>query len=124
MKKRIGATTFTNSIKDTFPFIESAIVILDNNLSQWRKNYEKLEELIANEANGLADKPVNVVTRFTVYSGPDENVESVTWNGPAIEFTFVEKSPGFVRDVKNAIGPNWEGHRLITDDNKLIVMFE
>ena len=124
MKKLIGSTTFTNSIKDTFPFIESAIVVLDNNLSWWRKNYEDLEEEIANEANGLADQPVNIITRFTVYSGPDENVESVKWNGPAIEFTFIEKSPNFVRDVKNAIGNNWKGHRLITDDNKLIVMFE
>jgi len=124
MKKRIGATTFSNSVKDTFPYIESAIVVLDNNLSWWRKNYERLEDELANTANGVATEPVNIVTRFTVYSGPDEAVESVTWNGPAIEFTFIEKSSKFVRDVKIAIGKNWEGHRLITDDNKLIVMFE
>jgi len=124
MKKRIGATTFNNSVKDTFPYIESAIIILDNNLAWWRKNYQVLEERLANEANGLANESVTVVTRFTVYSGPDENVEYVKWNGPAIEFTFLEKSPNFVRDLKNKIGNQWEGHRLITDDNKLIVMFE
>lgn len=124
MKKRIGATTFSNSIKDTFPYIESSIIILDNNLSWWRKNYKQLEEELANTSNGVATEPVNIVTRFTIYTGPDEAVESVKLNGPAIEFTFVEKSSKFVRDVKNSLGKTWNGHRLITDDNKLIVMFE
>lgn len=124
MKKRIGATTFNNTIKDTFPYIESAIVVLDNNLRWWKNNYQELENLIANEANGIASEPVQVVTRFTVYTGPDETVESVTWSGPAIEFTFIEKSSKFVRDLKNSIGNTWEGHRLITDENKLYVLIQ
>jgi len=124
MKKRMGSSTFINSVKDTFPYIESAIVVLDNNLSWWKKNYESLEETIANEASGLAENPTEIKVRFTVYSGPDENVESVTWNGPAIELTFIEKSDKFVRDLKNRLGTSWEGHRLITDENKLIILFE
>ena len=124
MEKEFGIVTFKNSIQDTFPYVEAAIVILDNNLNWWKQNFGKLEELIANEAAGIADNPVNIRTRFTVYSGPDEAVDTVIWSGPAIEFTFIEKSSDFVRQLKNSIGNTWEGHRLITDDNKLITLFE
>jgi len=124
MEKEYGTVTFLNSIKDTFPYVESAIVVLDNNLRWWKNNYQVLEQKLANEAAGVAKEPVNIRTRFTVYSGPDEAVESVRWSGPAIEFTFLEKSPNFVKEVQQKLGNNWEGHRTITDDNKLIVLFE
>ena len=115
---------FINSIKDTFPYVESAIVILDNNLTWWKKNFKKLEEDIANVAAKFSDRELDVRIRFTMYHGPDENVESVTWNGPAIEFDFVEGSTTLPSDIKNELGNTWNGHKLITDDNKLIALFE
>jgi len=125
MKKEYGTITFSNSIKDTFPYIESAIFVLDNNLNWWKKNYELLEEKIANIARGIADKPITIITLFTIYNGPDEKVESVKWTGPAIEFTFLETSSEFPKKVKKQLGENtWEGHKLITEDNKLIILFE
>jgi len=125
MKKEYGSITFTNSIKDTFPYIESAIIILDNNLNWWKKNYEILENKIANICRGIANKPITILTRFTIYSGADENVKSVKWNGPAIEFTFLETSFDFVEKVKQELGKNtWEGHKLIVEDNKLFILIE
>lgn len=124
MEKQYDSVKFLNSIKDTFPYVESAIIVLDNNLNWWKKNYELLEQKLSNIARGLAKTPVEIRTRFTVYSGPDENVEAVTWNGPAIEFTFFEQSPVFVEKVKNQLGNTWEGHKVLTDDNKLFILFE
>jgi len=125
MEKEYGTITFLNSIKDTFPFIESAIIILDNNLNWWKKNYKLLEEKIANISRGIANKPMTIRTRFTIYSGNDENVKSVKWNGPAIEFTFIETSSNFALDVKKQLGENtWEGHKMITEDNKLFILIE
>jgi hypothetical protein len=124
MEKKYESVTFLNSIKDTFPYVESAIIVLDNNLNWWKKNYEVLEQQLSNAVRGIAKTPVEIRARFTVYSGPDENVKTVTWNGPAIEFTFFEQSPMLVEKVKNTLGNTWEGHKLITDDNKLIVLFE
>lgn len=124
MEKEYGTVTYLNSVKDTFPYIESAIIILDNNLRWWKNNYEVLEQELANEIRGVADEPIEVRTRFTVYSGPDETVESVVWSGPAIEFTLLDVSPITVKKVQQALGNNWHGHRVITDENKIIILFE
>jgi len=124
MEKEYGTVTLLNSIKDTFPYVESAIMILDNNFNWWKANYETFEEVLANEVRGVAKEPVQIRVRFTVYSGPDENVQVVKWNGPAIEFTFIETSPDVVLKIKNNIGNTWEGHKLMTEDNKLFVLFE
>jgi len=123
MEKKYGSATFLNSIKDTFPYIESAIMIMDNNFNWWKSNYELLEGKIANEARGVADSPVKISTRFIIYSGPDENVDAVKWSGPAMEFSFVE-DPLIADKVKKSIGNLWEGHKVLTEDNKLIIMFE
>jgi hypothetical protein len=124
MEKEYGTVTYLNSIKDTFPYIESAIVVLDNNLRWWKNNYEVLEQQLANEIRGIADEPIKIRTRFTVYSGPDEAVQTVVWSGPAIEFTLLEASPMLVKKVQQKLGNNWNGHRVITDENKLIILFE
>lgn len=124
MKKEYGTVTFLNSIKDTFPYIESAIVVLDNNLRWWKNNYEVLEQKLANEIRGIANEPLEIRTRFTIYNGPDEVVKSVIWSGPAIEFTLLDVSPITVKKVQESIGNNWEGHRVITDDDKLYVLFQ
>ncbi len=124
MEKEYGTVTFLNSIEDTFPYIESTVMILDNNFNWWKKNYEKLESLIANEARGFSDKNVEIETRFIIYNGQDENVEMVKWSGPAIEFTFVESSSSLIDDIKKSIGNIWEGHKVITYENRLIVMIE
>lgn len=125
MEKDFGTSVFLNSISDTFPYIESAIMILDNNLNWWKKNYSVLEQKIANIIGKISDETVNVRIRFTVYSGPDENVKSVKWSGPAIEFTFIETSDEFARKVKDELGQNtWEGHKLIVEDNNLYILIE
>ena len=94
---------FKNSVQDTFPYVEAAIIILDNNLVWWKKNFEKLEEDIANAASKFSDRDLDVRVRFTMYNGPDENVEAVTWNGPAIEFNFIEGSTNLPVDIKNEL---------------------
>ena len=125
MEKEYGSVTYLNSIQDTFPYIESAIIILDNNLNWWKKNYKVLEEKISNIANGLINKPTKVNIRFTIYNGQDDNVQSVKWTGPAIEFTFLETSDQFANDVKTKLGGNtWEGHKLISENNTLYVLIE
>jgi len=124
MENKIGSTTFKTSVNDTFPYIESTIIKLDNNLEWWKKNYKELEELVANEVNGIISKPIEIKIRFIIYNGPDENVYNVEWNGPAIEFLFMETSDRFALKVKNKIGTNWKGRRLVTDENKLIILFE
>jgi hypothetical protein len=124
METKYDTVTFQNSIKDTFPFIESAIVKLDNNLSWWKKNFEEFEKLLANEITRASKKYIDVDTKLIIYNGPDENVETVTWSGPAIEFTLIETSDSFVREVKEGIGNTWKGHKLITSGNRLIVLFE
>jgi hypothetical protein len=125
MEKNFGTVTFTNSIADTFPYIESAIFVLDNNLNWWKKNYKVLEEKIANIIRGVADTDTKVLVRFIIYNGPDEIVKSVTWNGPAIEFTFLETSDKFAKKVCEQLGEKtWEGHKIITENNKLYVLIE
>lgn len=124
MEKEYGSVTFLNSVKDTFPYIESAIMILDNNLNWWKSNYKILEELIANEVRGAASSPLKINVRFIIYNGPDENVQYVKWSGPAIEFTIVEGSLQIVDKVKKSLGNLWEGHKVLTDENKIIIMFE
>lgn len=124
MEKQIGSVIYNDSIKDTFPFIESTIIKLDNNLGWWQKNYEILEDKMANIVSGVVDSPVNIRTRFTIYNGTDDSVETVEWNGPALEFTFIETSPSVIEKVKNKLGGNWEGHRILTEENKLYVLFE
>lgn len=124
MQKEYGSVKFLSSIKDTFPYVESAIYILDNNLNWWKQNSQILEEIIANEARGIANSNVEIVTRFTIYSGTDDVVKSVKWTGPAIEFNFIETSNDFVNKIKESIGTTWQGHRVLTEDNKLYIMFE
>ena len=125
MEKDFGIITFLNSIQDTFPYIESAILVLDNKLNWWKKNYKTLEEKIANISAEIANENKSVSVRFTIYNGPDENVQSVKWSGPAIEFTFIETSNDFANKVKNKLGENtWEGHKMFVDDNKLFILIE
>lgn len=124
MEKKLETVTFLNTIKDTFPYVESTIIILDNKLGWWKKNGELFEQELANEIRGLASTPIDVRTRLIIYSGPEQQVQAVQRIGPALEFTLQEVSSEFVLKVKNKIGNTWNGHRLITDENKLIVMFE
>lgn len=124
MEKDYGSIKFENSIKDTFPYIESIILILDNNLAWWKKNYEDLEKEIANAAAKYSSRPIDVIIKLIIYQGPDEDVESVTWNSPAIEFDFIEAPSTLPKDIKQELGDIWDGHKLITDDNKLIILFE
>lgn len=124
-KEYFNTVTFINSIQDTFPYIESAILILDNRLNWWKKNHDILEKKIANIVSGLSDKSISIKTRFTIYSGTDENVKSVKWTGPAIEFVFLETSNEFSNNVKKQLGgKTWEGHKMISEDNKLYIMIE
>jgi hypothetical protein len=124
MKKEIGSVTFKNSIEDTFPYIESATIILDNNLPWWKKNYEDLEKEIANATSKFSSRSVDVLTKLIIYNGPDESVESVTWSSPAIEFTFIEAPSTLPKDIKKELEDTWNDHKLIASDNKLIILFE
>ena len=124
MEQAYDSVTFEDSIKDTFPFVESTILKLDNNLAWWKKNYEKIEQLIAEKARDISSNPITIRTKLIIYNGPDENVKTVTWSGPALEFSFLETSSSFVRSVKKSIGNTWGGHKLITSENRLVILFE
>jgi len=124
MEAKYNSVNFTSSIKDTFPFIESTIMILDNKLQWWKKKYEELELAIANETMALVKEPIDVKPRFVIYNGTDDSVEAVKISKPAIEFTFIEGTSDIPKKIQTSMNKNWEGHRILTEDNKLYVLFE
>jgi len=126
--KEFDTVTFLKSIKDVFPYVESTLFILDNNFNWWKKNYEKLEKVLVNAIGKVANKHIEVKTKFTIYNGPDESGD-VTLVGPAIEFKFLDTYPEFAEEVKNELknelgGNSWEGHKILVKDNKIFVFFE
>ena len=123
MEKEFSTVILLNSIKDTFPYIENTILILDNKLNWWKKNYKEFEQLLSNKIAAETSTNINIRTKFIIYNGPDE-IETVEWSGPALEFTVEETSSIIVEKIINDIGNSWEGHRVISNDNKIIVMFE
>jgi hypothetical protein len=115
---------YLNTIEDTFPLIEKSILVLDKYLPWWKNNYKSFENLINNKISKLTEDIIDIKINFIFYSGPDDYVKSVTLNSPAFEFVFLETSSTFVKELKKSIGKTWEGRRLITDENKLIILFE
>jgi len=120
----MNSENYLNSINDTFPFIEKSILVLDKYLPWWKNNYKSLEALINNKISKLTENEIDIKINFIFYSGPDDYVKSVSLNCPAFEFVFLETTSTLVKEIKKSIGKTWEGRRLITDENKLIILFE
>ena len=114
---------FLNNVQDTFPYIESALFKIDNNFDWWKTNAKDLQQHISNISTELIQEPLDIKINFVIYNGPDENVESVTWNAPAVEFTFIEASDKLVRNIAQKLGNTWRGHKLNVKDNKIYIMF-
>ena len=125
MRKKIfeQKENFENSTQDIFPYVESAIDILDENLNWWKENWESLEDAIyeALKSNGEEDSRIKV--RFIIFNGKAEETTDVTWHGPAIQYT-IFTSDDIVDSVQEALGDTWNGHKVLQVDNRLIVMFE
>ena len=121
----MNTVNFISSIKDTFPYIESTIIKLDNNYDWWKKNAIKLEDELSNEIRAIADSPITINTKLIIYNGKDDDVQAVRWSAPAIQFTFPEVSLDFMKKLKSKLGGNtWNGHNTFIEDNNLIVLFE
>ncbi|MFW6311894.1 MAG: hypothetical protein ACOC1K_06635 [Nanoarchaeota archaeon] len=116
------------SIRDTFPFIENTIFILDKYFEWWKNNYKNLEQEIIEAINNIDENAdVEIQSRFIIFEGNREDIPSVLWRGPAIELTLKGFNSFKIRELKETLENNeasWEGHRTFTNDNKLIIMFE
>lgn len=111
---------FENTTEDIFPYIESTIDILDDNLNWWKENYNKLEDDIR-DAIKAKEEDTDIKVRFIIFNGRSE--EDIVWHGPAIEYK-MSVPEEIVEHVKESMGETWNGHKVIHVNNKLIVMFE
>lgn len=115
---------FINDIKDTFPYIESTIQVLDDNLAWWKVNAPKLEEKITQTIQDeLNINSTEIDTDFFIYNGPDEEVQSVKFKAPALRISFPDLTDEEVFKIKEKLGNEWEGKRVYQEVNNLIVLF-
>jgi hypothetical protein len=122
---------FINNTQDQFPYIESAISIMDNNLKWWQKNWEnvqsKIEELLPKAIDDAFEQAGNntIKTHFTIYTGKDPRSAEVLHNGPAIEYIIKNVSNSVIKNLIKALTDDGilKGHKMFSSDNKLIVMF-
>lgn len=116
---------FLASTRDVFPYIESAINTLDTNFNWWKRNWEELERKLVTNIIKITDgKSVKIIPRFMIYNGPDEKTPDIIWHGPAIQYIFDKLSSNKVKELQNLLGGNtWKGHKLIVQDDTLIVLF-
>jgi len=118
---KVGNVQFINTTEDQFPYIEAAINSLDNNLNWWKSNWENIENTLMNAWTKSSSEPVRIKTHFTIYAGPDDTVKDIKWTGPAIEYTFIGVNS--LTDMKKHIGNILEGHKVIFEGNKVIILF-
>jgi len=125
-----GTVGFSNSTQDQFPYVESALNILDNNFNWWKENYHTLEELImtnleksTSDNMDISPNNINISSRFTVFHGHDDKATDVVWTGPAIVYTFDGASNQVVRGIKDAFGGIYKGHKIFANENELIILF-
>ena len=124
----INNVTFKNTTEDQFPYVESALNILDNNFNWWKDSWPEVEQLIAqyiDKANSdkFESTQIIVTSRFTVFHGVDEKAKDVIWTGPAIVYTLKGASPAIVSSVKNQFGGIYKGRKIFKDGNQLIFLF-
>lgn len=115
--------TFQNSTEDIFPYVESTIDALDENLNWWKNNFEELETDIKNAMNEVGEKDEYVSARFIIYHGEAEETPDVIWHGPAIQYTFT-CDDNSVEKIHEILGDTWNGHKVFLDGRSLIIMFE
>lgn len=115
--------TFKNNTEDVFPYVESAIDILDENLNWWKQNWEDLEDDIKDALAEVGDKDATINVRFIVFNGEDETTSDVIWHGPAIEYEF-SSDDETVKQIAEILGDTWNGHKILKQDNRLIILFE
>lgn len=115
--------TFKSNTEDVFPYIESAINILDENLNWWKQIWEDLEDDIKDALAEVGDKNATIDVRFIIFNGEDETTSDVIWHGPAIEYEF-SSNEDTVKKIAKEIGDTWNGHKVLRQDNRLIIMFE
>ena len=126
--REANGATFINSTEDQFPYVESAINILDNNFKWWKENWAAIEQLISkylseSRRDAVQQQPINIASRFTVFHGADEKVEDVVWTGPAIVYTLNGATSSELRGVKNKFGGIYKGKKVFVDVNQLIFLF-
>jgi len=123
-ERKVGGIEFDNTTRDQFPYVESALNILDNNFDWWRKNWETLEEMIALylKKEDLKDN-VRISSRFTVFHGIDEKTPDVIWSGPVISYSINGATPQQVKNIKDDFGGIYHGRKMFAHENQLIFLF-
>jgi len=120
----VNGIIFKDSTDDQFPYIESAINVLDENFNWWKENWSTLEQLIAKYLKEVEIDINNIFvsSRFTIFHGVDKNVEDVVWTGPAIVYTIENISTENLEKVKDSFGGMYKGHKIFVVENQLIIL--
>jgi len=124
--RNVEGAEFLNSTEDQFPYIDAAINSMDNNYKWWKEHWADLEQMVAQYLDkAMKDsfeiKKVKVSSRFTMFHGNDQKAKDVVWTGPAIVYTFMGASTGIVSAIKTQFGGIYEGHKIFTDKDQLII---
>lgn len=127
-ERNVSGVIFSNSTEDQFPYVEAALNSIDNNFNWWKENWLALEQLIAQQLNIAANDneqkgQVSISSRFTVFHGHDEKDPKIIWNGPAIVYSIKGTTPTVVMAVKQAFGGIYNAHKMIANNNDLIILF-
>jgi hypothetical protein len=114
---------FLKPTQDTFPYIESTLRILDDNLNWWKAHHDEFDEhllAVVSEVNPNA----TIEAKFIIYNGPDERVNDVKRHQPAIKFTIENVTPEETQEIGDKLGKEWKGHVIFTHDEDIIVLIE
>jgi hypothetical protein len=118
------ALEFIDNTLDTFPYIESTIRILDDNLNWWKANYKGFESKLSKAVGKISKEKVRVESLFIIYNGPEERNPDIKRATPAIKYTLNDLDLDQISQVADLIGGDWEGHIIEHHDDDIIVLFE
>jgi len=108
---------------DAFPYIESAIRILDDNLTWWKANYKAWDQHLLSTVESV-NPNATIEAKFIIYNGPDERLVDIKRHQPAIKYTIENITVEEAQDIGDKLGESWEGHHIFTHDEDIIVLIE
>lgn len=114
---------FLKPTDDTFPYIESTIRILDDNLTWWKANADEFDKYLLSIVSSI-NSNATIEAKFIIYNGPDERLNDIKRHQPAIKYTIENISLEEAQEIGDKIGDNWKGHNIFTHDEDIIVLIE
>lgn len=114
---------FLKLTEDTFPYIESTIRILDDNLNWWKAHADEFDKYLLSIVSDINNN-ATIESKFIIYNGPDERLTDIKRHQPALKYTIENITIEEAQEIGDKIGDNWEGHTIFTHDEDIIVLIE